>query len=83
MSPLNCTSTHTHTHSHTTTNVAVKRGESSERETSLISIWIDCRHETPVLANPIKLIHVDEELVVLDKPCSLPVSTGWPGPHTL
>ncbi|KAK9738647.1 RNA pseudouridylate synthase [Popillia japonica] len=31
------------------------------------------RHETPVLANPIKLIHVDEDLVVLDKPCSLPV----------
>ncbi|KAK7873077.1 hypothetical protein R5R35_000360 [Gryllus longicercus] len=31
------------------------------------------RHETPVLAKPIKLIHVDDELVVLDKPCSLPV----------
>ncbi|XP_023309919.1 RNA pseudouridylate synthase domain-containing protein 2 isoform X2 [Anoplophora glabripennis] len=31
------------------------------------------RHETPVLANPIKLIHVDEDIVVLDKPCSLPV----------
>ncbi|XP_057660868.1 uncharacterized protein LOC130896656 isoform X1 [Diorhabda carinulata] len=31
------------------------------------------RHETPVLSNPIKLIHVDEDLVVLDKPCSIPV----------
>ncbi|XP_053603906.1 pseudouridylate synthase RPUSD2-like isoform X2 [Plodia interpunctella] len=31
------------------------------------------RHETPVLANPLRIIHVDEELLVLDKPCSLPV----------
>ncbi|XP_075991937.1 pseudouridylate synthase RPUSD2-like isoform X2 [Anticarsia gemmatalis] len=31
------------------------------------------RHETPVLASPLRLIHVDEELLVLDKPCSLPV----------
>lgn len=37
-------------------------------------LWLYCRHETPVLAKPIKLIHVDEEIVVLDKPCSLPVS---------
>lgn len=32
------------------------------------------RHETPVLAKPLKLVHVDEDIVVLDKPCSLPVS---------
>lgn len=32
------------------------------------------RHETPVLASPLRIIHVDEELLVLDKPCSLPVS---------
>ncbi|XP_026488798.2 pseudouridylate synthase RPUSD2-like isoform X2 [Vanessa tameamea] len=31
------------------------------------------RHETPVLASPLRIIHVDEELLVLDKPCSLPV----------
>ncbi|XP_076256013.1 pseudouridylate synthase RPUSD2-like isoform X4 [Rhynchophorus ferrugineus] len=31
------------------------------------------RHETPVLSHSIKLIHVDEDIVVLDKPCSLPV----------
>lgn len=37
-------------------------------------MWLYCRHETPVLAKPIKLIHVDEDIVVLDKPCSLPVS---------
>lgn len=33
-----------------------------------------CRHETPILAKRIQLVHVDEELVALDKPCSLPVS---------
>ncbi|KAG5896708.1 hypothetical protein JTB14_014584 [Gonioctena quinquepunctata] len=31
------------------------------------------RHETPVLSNQIKLLHVDEDVVVLDKPCSIPV----------
>jgi len=31
------------------------------------------RHETPVLSKPIEVIHCSEELVVLDKPCSLPV----------
>ncbi|CAH0749237.1 unnamed protein product [Diatraea saccharalis] len=31
------------------------------------------RHETPVLAYPLRIIHADEELLVLDKPCSLPV----------
>ena len=33
------------------------------------------RHETPVLDHPIKIIFVDNDLVVLDKPCSLPVSS--------
>lgn len=37
------------------------------------------RHETPVLAHPIRIIHLDNDLVVLDKPCSLPVSE-WVGP---
>ncbi|XP_069989945.1 pseudouridylate synthase RPUSD2 isoform X2 [Penaeus vannamei] len=31
------------------------------------------RHETPVLARNIEILHLDEDLVVLDKPCSLPV----------
>ncbi|KAK8741669.1 hypothetical protein OTU49_002330, partial [Cherax quadricarinatus] len=31
------------------------------------------RHETPVLARNIAILHLDEDLVVLDKPCSLPV----------
>lgn len=32
------------------------------------------RHETPVLDHPIKIIHLDDDLIVLDKPCSVPVS---------
>ncbi|XP_040568039.1 pseudouridylate synthase RPUSD2 isoform X3 [Lepeophtheirus salmonis] len=31
------------------------------------------RHETPVLSKPIEVIHLSDDLVVLDKPCSLPV----------
>lgn len=33
------------------------------------------RHETPVLDHPIKIIHLDDDLIVLDKPCSVPVSS--------
>ncbi|KPJ11835.1 RNA pseudouridylate synthase domain-containing protein 2 [Papilio machaon] len=36
-------------------------------------LLISRMHETPVLASPLRIIHVDEELLVLDKPCSLPV----------
>ena len=39
-----------------------------------VKIKILNRHETPVLDHPIKIIYVDNALVVLDKPCSLPVS---------
>ena len=35
---------------------------------------IPFRHETPVLSKPIDIVHLSEDLVVLDKPCSLPVS---------
>ena len=35
------------------------------------------RHETPVLSKTIDVIHCSEELVVLDKPCSLPVCTFY------
>ncbi|CAH2105005.1 unnamed protein product [Euphydryas editha] len=38
----------------------------------IFCLW-RARHETPVLASPLRIIHVDEELLVLDKPCSLPV----------
>ncbi|RZF35892.1 hypothetical protein LSTR_LSTR014145, partial [Laodelphax striatellus] len=30
-------------------------------------------HETPVLAKSLRLVHVDDDIVALDKPCSLPV----------
>lgn len=36
----------------------------------------DKRHETPVLDHPIKIIHLDNDLVVMDKPCSVPVSNA-------
>lgn len=32
------------------------------------------RHETPVLDHPIRIIHIDNDVIALDKPCSLPVS---------
>lgn len=37
------------------------------------------RHETPVLKTSIKIIFIDDDLLVLDKPCSLPVSilSNW------
>lgn len=44
--------------------------------------WYCYRHETPVLSKPIEVIHLSEELVVLDKPCSLPVSLTFHIPLT-
>lgn len=46
--------------------------QTSCKEAYMFPWW--ARHETPVLASPLRIIHVDEELLVLDKPCSLPVS---------
>ena len=31
------------------------------------------RHEVPVTSNPIRIIHIDQDLVVIDKPPSIPV----------
>lgn len=31
------------------------------------------RHEIPVLADPIKVIYEDDNYVVVDKPCSIPI----------
>lgn len=39
------------------------------------------RHETPVLKTPIKIIYIDDDLLVLDKPCSLPVSSAFVCPN--
>jgi 23S rRNA-/tRNA-specific pseudouridylate synthase len=32
------------------------------------------RHEPPVTARPIKIVYEDDELLVIDKPSSIPVS---------
>ncbi len=34
------------------------------------------RHEPPVIATPLNIVHKDEDLIVLDKPASIPVSVG-------
>ena len=33
------------------------------------------RHETPVMFKTVQIIHQDDEMIVVDKPCSLPVRT--------
>ena len=33
------------------------------------------RHEPPVTAMPLNIIHQDEDLIILDKPASIPVSS--------
>lgn len=35
---------------------------------------VDYRHEVPVTAHHIAVVHMDPELVVVDKPASIPVS---------
>lgn len=32
------------------------------------------RHEVPVTSDPIEVVHMDEDLVVVNKPASIPVS---------
>lgn len=36
-----------------------------------------CRHEVPVTSQPITLVHIDEDIVVVNKPASIPVSGNW------
>ena len=38
------------------------------------------RHEPPVTAQPLTIIHNDDHLVVLNKPCSIPVSLCYYAP---
>lgn len=33
-----------------------------------------CRHEVPVTCQPITIVHMDEDIVVVNKPASIPVS---------
>ncbi len=36
------------------------------------------RHEPPVTSRPLTIVHMDQELVVIDKPPSIPVSDDSP-----
>lgn len=40
------------------------------------------RHEPPVSAQPIRILHQDNQLVAIDKPPSIPVSILSVFPHT-
>ena len=40
----------------------------------LMNSFIRCRHEVPIAADPISIIHMDEDIVVVNKPASIPVS---------
>lgn len=40
----------------------------------LTNLFINCRHEVPIAADPISIIHMDEDIVVVNKPASIPVS---------
>lgn len=35
---------------------------------------IFCRHEVPVTSQPITIVHMDDDIVVVNKPASIPVS---------
>lgn len=35
------------------------------------------RHETPVAWKTVEVVHLDDDLVVVDKPCSIPVRTKY------
>jgi len=43
--------------------------------TPLLTRTICCRHEAIVLDTPIEIVHVDDNVLVVNKPCSLPVDS--------
>lgn len=45
------------------------KSDSTSRRTNNIS-----RHEVPVTCHPITIVHMDEDVVVVNKPASIPVS---------
>lgn len=54
--------------------------DSSKRNKATLS-WLRlvcCRHEVPVTSEPITVIHMDEDVVVVNKPASIPVSGVLP-----
>lgn len=56
-------------------------GSTCKRNKATLS-WLRlvcCRHEVPVTSEPITVIHMDEDVVVVNKPASIPVSGVLPG----
>lgn len=35
------------------------------------------RHEVPVTSQPIKIVHIDDDILVVNKPASIPVISIW------
>ncbi len=56
-------------------NGVVATMETVVRENELVTHKVH-RHEPPVIATPLNIVHKDEDLIVLDKPASIPVSLG-------
>lgn len=56
--------------------------ESTRKRNKATLSWLRlvcCRHEVPVTSEPITVIHMDEDVVVVNKPASIPVSGVLPG----
>ena len=39
-----------------------------------LSLYLFFRHEVPVSSEKIRIIHIDDDMVVVNKPASIPVS---------
>lgn len=71
-----CTSTYVHSRAYMWYERRCKR----KRNKATLS-WLRlvcCRHEVPVTSEPITVIHMDEDVVVVNKPASIPVSGVLP-----
>ena len=42
--------------------------------TDFLKCTLYCRHEVPIKAQPIQIVAIDDDIVVVDKPASIPVS---------
>lgn len=74
-----CVYTRTSTYVH---HVYVRVCETCKRKRNKATLsWLRlvcCRHEVPVTSEPITVIHMDEDVVVVNKPASIPVSGVLP-----
>ena len=59
-------------------NSPTVNGNPATMDTLLVNNDLVChkvhRHEPPVTANPLTVIHEDDDIIVVDKPTSIPVS---------